>query len=399
MRKEILILTAVMVILASFAFVKAEGLNETNQTLPWISPSVYEEFNKSEWVNVGAIVDSNESLEAIISSLPESDFQLAGKSSSYLFYFWGNMTRKSLSILANNSHIGRIEYMRVSYLAANNPQNQSCIPSVFFGSSALEALKTSESVYVGVAIKNPSWIIIDENAPIEEIRKQVNLREEYKKNISEQIRANLTPDEFIVTRVSIDGTIFFGRITKKGVEKLNGSCYVKNIVIPLTGSGAGNQENQTLPYVDPEILKAFENNQTWVYVFVKLIDTSNITISGSYKEIANLSQQRSDFLRARVDNFLTGFSDNEIRNIRKYNGEFVAEVTLGGFERLSNDPRVLSIILAYNASAGGNSNILDTENKTEVNRNQTEIKNPEVAKPLSFFQKILSFFKRLFRWK
>lgn len=159
----------------------------------------------------------------------------------------------------------------------NHSQNESCIPSVFIDPKVTVALQNNESVYVGVGIRDMSGIVINPSMPRKESIILLNQIEEYKRNISEQIRSNLTLDEFNVTRVAIDGTIFFGRITRKGLEKLNSSCYIKNIAIPLRGSGS-DEENQTLPYVDPAIYQNFDS-EGWVPVIVRTIDISNITIN------------------------------------------------------------------------------------------------------------------------
>ncbi len=210
-----LILLAVMVIFASFAFVMAESVNETNQSalanLPWISPSVYEALNKSEWVSVGVFVNSIDVIDNIIHTLPENDFQLERRGAENLSFFVGNITRKGLDILANNSNVSRIIYERWIPVASDNPQNQTNLTvSVFIDPQVPLEFEKSEWVYVGVPIKDTSGIYIDPKWPKEE---KINLslqKEEYNRKIQEQIVADLSKEEFNLTRISRDGLVFMG---------------------------------------------------------------------------------------------------------------------------------------------------------------------------------------------
>lgn len=408
-------LLAVMVILASFASISA-------QTDKYIEPAAIKAFENNDsraeiFVRYNSDIPINESNEremldyyrnstvtkTIFSYIPEAEMNITITAISALApSFVAIATKDGFEKLVNDSRVIEIQLERETYLAdaptENTSENQTCTPSVFIDPRITAALQNNESVYVGVGIRDTSGIVVDYNLPKEEKINLLNQIEEYKKNISEQIRANLTAAEFNVTRVAIDGTVFFGSITKKGLEKLNSSCYIKNIAIPLRGSGAENQENQTLPSVDPAIIPAFENS-TRVRVLVRLIDVSNITVEGTKEQRRNLSNTRYYLLREYVDTFLASFPQTEISNIRRHSGEFTADITKRGLDILSSDSRVTEIILAYTGGSWGiaaedNSNISASQNNTI--ENQTQSPHPEAPKPISFFQRIINFFKSLF---
>lgn len=120
---------------------------------------------------------------------------------------------------------------------------------------------------------------------------------------------------------------------------------------------------QTPPYVDPTILPAFEN-QTWVRMLVRLVDNSNITIQGTNEERWNLSMQKTEFLTSEVQKFVINLSESEIKDIREHTGEFTAYITKEGLDRLSNNPRVKEIILAYMEAGYGATNTSTSENQT-----------------------------------
>ncbi|MCX5698659.1 MAG: hypothetical protein NTX01_03045 [Candidatus Omnitrophica bacterium] len=501
MKKLALILIAVMVILAS--------LNLANST-PVISSSVYEILNQSKWCNVGIIVNTPEALDEVIAILPESEFQFEQKRNSYLPYFVGNITREGLDILANNSNVSQVIYNIGASLASDNPTNIT-IP-VFIDPKVPAALENLEWVYVGVSIKDTSGIYIDPSLSREEKFALTQEIKDHLKIIREQIVSNLSVDEFNTTRLSLSGFHFNGYITKKGLEKLSNSPYIRSIVIPLQGGSPSQEaENQTLPYVDPEILKAFENqtwvdvivrtidisnitinlddpvekryrdiqrqeailsnfsdtiianlppeglrsvaelsngfgafitkevfdilandsritriyystpiygasnpkpyidpavitafeqNQTWVDVYVVIVDISNITFQGTKEERRVLVDQKNAVLRIALENILENYSERELNMIYKSNGDFDASITKEGLDKLSNDFRIKEIHLEYKGTgyaSSDNQNIsLQQPNKIE---NQTQIKTPSQLKSKTFFQNIIDFFKALFGWK
>ncbi|MFH0831877.1 MAG: S8 family serine peptidase [archaeon] len=101
-------------------------------------------------------------------------------------------------------------------------------------------------------------------------------------------------------------------------------------------------------HIDPAIMKAFEN-QSEVRILVRLIGTSNITITGTKEQRRELSAQRDQLLRLTVEDFLTNYSENETKNIRKHIGEFTADMTKEGFNKIVNDSRINEILLSYTA--------------------------------------------------
>ena len=151
-----------------------------------------------------------------------------------------------------------------------------------------------------------------------------------------------------------------------------------------------NETNQTLPYVDSSILPAFEN-QAWIRVLVRLVDNSNITIAGTKEQRVMLSKQRDEWFNQVIDDVLTALSQSEFNLVSKRFNGFSGDIRKSGFDKLANDLRVSEINLAYGASGYAAEN-----NSAELN--QTETKPPEAVKPLSFFQRIINFFKSLFRW-
>jgi len=109
-------------------------------------------------------------------------------------------------------------------------------------------------------------------------------------------------------------------------------------------------ETNKSKHIDPEILKAFKQNQTWVNVTVILTDNSNITVQGTKEERRNLSNQRADWFRQNGDRILVRSSEDKIKNIRKHVGAFDAEISRQGFDKLANDTRIDEIILSYNGT-------------------------------------------------
>ncbi|MFH0831878.1 MAG: hypothetical protein V1886_03370 [archaeon] len=129
------------------------------------------------------------------------------------------------------------------------------------------------------------------------------------------------------------------------------------------------QNNSTLPYIDQEILRAFENS-TWVRVLVRLVDNSNIIIEGTKEERKNLSSQRDLFLNLQLEEFLSNILENETKNIRKHIGEFTADMTKEGFNKIVNDSRINEILLSYTAPGYATENTSLTENETTIEKTE-----------------------------
>src|SRR3989344_1504694 len=96
--------------------------------------------------------------------------------------------------------------------------------------------------------------------------------------------------------------------------------------------------------VDPEILQQFSKYDI-VPVLVKLKDNSNIKYQSNDRENDRISKdfQRKDFFKNKTDNFLTGFSKEELRNTKVLlNGQnFFTNLTYEGLKNLarSNEDR------------------------------------------------------------
>jgi len=103
-----------------------------------------------------------------------------------------------------------------------------------------------------------------------------------------------------------------------------------------------NESNYTVKY-DPVILEAF-NNQTRVPVLVRLVDNSNITVTGSKDERRVLSSQRDEWFKPVLDEVLVTLSDDDIRDVSKHISEFRGEISEEGFYKLLNNSKVNEII-------------------------------------------------------
>ena len=246
------------------------------------------------------------------------------------------------------------------------------------------------------------WVTYSVDSPINESNEWDMMGYYRNITISKLAFSYIPENEMNITKAALSAfrPSFVAIATKDGFEELSNDSRVISIYLEkkayLADSSIENNtnasENQTLPSVDSAILAAFEQNQTWVRVDVILADSSNITIHGTKEERRNLSMQRDEWLRSMAVKILFTLSENESKNINEIVGAFSIDVTREGFDKLSTDSRISAIALAYNVPGYGATNVSITEN-------QTEIKTPDVVKPQSFFQKIISFFKSLFNWK
>lgn len=147
-------------------------------------------------------------------------------------------------------------------------------------------------------------------------------------------------------------------------------------------NGSNNETNITVEY-DPEILDEFNNNQTWVSVLIRLKDNSDI------------------------DSFLNSLS------AQNFDGErgsskiaFVGWVTREGFSSLIEDSRVKSISWTkFDVHTTREKNITSEENipeysnisnKPELEENHSNDEQIIEKKPISFFSRVILFFKNLF---
>ena len=97
-------------------------------------------------------------------------------------------------------------------------------------------------------------------------------------------------------------------------------------------------------YINPEIVKSFENNQTWVEVIVKY-KIQGIKEFAEIEDFQNQEEAKS-YYRNLTESFLNYLPKTEIRRIStSFSTSFAAEVTREGFEKLVNDSRVSKIYL------------------------------------------------------
>lgn len=186
-------------------------------------------------------------------------------------------------------------------------------------------------------------------------------------------------------------------ISRQGLDNLADDKRIEKVILSYGGSPSiAIEQNQTLPYVDPFILPAFEN-QTWVRVSVRYVGDIPVTFDNEQEMVVYY------FNSSIAKSFFSYIPATEIKNIHggltALQPYFSAEVTEEGFYKLVNDSRVTKIYLSRTISTLGDET--QKENKTNISipENQSEIKTPEVTKPQSFFQKAVNFFKRLFGWK
>lgn len=226
-------------------------------------------------------------------------------------------------------------------------------------------------------------------------------------DLRDQVIASLPENDSRLIKKMLGGIGFVAEINKRALDILANNSDIKEIywdspmgmtIIDDPQEPPAPIESKTLPYVDPTILPVFEN-QTRVDVLVRLIDISNITIEGTFEERRNLLIKRNEILAPALDNFLSNLAADDVIVTFKHTGEFTAQVTKEGFELLSNDPRVKEIWLEYKGIGYAANDEVITAPQNNVSQDQAETKSPELAKPQSFFQKIINFFKSLFRIK
>lgn len=257
-----------------------------------------------------------------------------------------------------------------------------------------EIMKAFENNYSSAEV----WIKYRVDTPINESNEEEMIAYYQNITISKLAFSYIPESEMNITRATLLGFApnFVAIVNKQGFEKMATDSRVTEISLLQKAYLADNPQNQTLPYVDPAILTYFEQNQTWVGVLVILVDNTNITITGTRAERLNMTKYKNQILKATVEEFILNYSSNEVVDVHTFPREFSAEITRQGFDKLINDYGVSEIYLAYNGTSSGSNNIQIIENQAE---NQTEIKSPEPAKPQSFFQRVINFFKSLFRLK
>ena len=133
--------------------------------------------------------------------------------------------------------------------------------------------------------------------------------------------------------------------TKKAAEVLtNYEKYnLTDYSVKVSLDNNGNLIVVNNPFIDKKIIDNF-NNQTWVKVYVMLIDKSNITISGSKDERIVLFKKKTEWFENQSNEILSKLPQDEIRNFRHGPNGFTAEITQITFKDLSVDYKVERII-------------------------------------------------------
>ena len=198
-------------------------------------------------------------------------------------------------------------------------QNSTDKTSVFYNSIEIETdvlkqLNKTKWVEVSVRLRDTSGIII--TGTKEERIELSKQRDEWFEPFIDKVLITLSEDEFKLIRESTDG--FSGSIAKKGLDKLIKDERVEAVYFNTPVHAIESKNNSTEIYIDPEIYKGFEGKE-WVRVIINL---------------KNMSE---------AENFLSIFSVNELKLIRKSTMRIGAEITKDGFERLINDSRVEAI--------------------------------------------------------
>jgi hypothetical protein len=103
-----------------------------------------------------------------------------------------------------------------------------------------------------------------------------------------------------------------------------------------------NESNYTAEY-DSIILDAF-NNHTWVPVLIRLVDNSNINVTGSKDERRVFSRQRDEWLKPVIEEVLATLSETEFNLSSRLFDGFSGVITKEGFDKLLNNTAVRKII-------------------------------------------------------
>jgi hypothetical protein len=144
-------------------------------------------------------------------------------------------------------------------------------------------------------------------------------------------------------------------------------------LFPTSVLGETNASNYTAEY-DAGILEAFKND-TWVPVLVRLVDNSNITITGTKDERRVLSKQVYDWFQPVIDEVLGTLSGDEFRLIGKRSDGFEGYVTKEGFDKLLVNAAVRKIIWSNWSQLQLTTN---ENNSIEVNLSKTEEESNEL---------------------
>src|SRR3989338_563395 len=123
------------------------------------------------------------------------------------------------------------------------------------------------------------------------------------------------------------------------------------VVITINSSLAQegyNETNNSVIY-DPAILEAFEN-QTWLPVVVRLVDSSGINITGTKEERRELVRQRQEWFKIKQNEVLLNLSNDF--TLEGQTSGLWGQLNKNGFAKLVHNPSIKSISLTSNINGG-----------------------------------------------
>ena len=234
------------------------------------------------------------------------------------------------------------------------------------------------------------------------LRFHVEVSEEEKRNTIESYNSTLMSHYSYSSSYTVN--IPSDKTVEEMVDLFKTNPNVKSaypVGIAHTAGGIVTDENVFVEY-DPEILEEF-NNQTWVPVLVRLVDNSNITVTGSKDERRALSRQIYEWFKPVREEVLAALSEAEFNlSGRRFNG-FSGTITREGFDKLLNNTAVREIIWSNMPppQLATNESISVSENVTEENiTNETQIKEEPIEKEpekQNIFKRIINWIINLFR--
>ena len=159
-------------------------------------------------------------------------------------------------------------------------------------------------------------------------------------------------DEFVLKRKLINDEGFSGNITKKGFDKLVNNPHVKKVYLNrvahiLTKNETLEQEinKSNALQIDPLIQQEFDKGEEWVRVIIYLKDMS------------------------KSDEFISRFSEDEFKLIRKSSTRIGALINEEGYQKLIGNPSVSEIYFDSVGTTQFNETITEPEIKNSLNKN------------------------------
>ena len=153
-------------------------------------------------------------------------------------------------------------------------------------------------------------------------------------------------------------------------------------LIPSVSAQENETTNQTQAYIDPAVLAAFEQNQTWVSIGVKYKGDIPVTFENEREMVVYY------FNSSVAKSFFGYIPETEIKNIQgglsALQPFFTAKVTREGFNKLANNSRITKINLdipTYSSENQSESKNVSLLNNKTINE-KTKEKKAEIR--LSF---------------